>query len=75
MDGCFERMVVRLIQNRAGSYELAIDHNHRALLKLAGKDYKAKLRTDPAYIETRQVYIARCQVSAMMFDWEKVRCR
>ena len=75
MDGCFERMGVRLIQNRAGAYELAIDHNHRMLLKLAGKDYKAKLRTDPAYIETRQVYIARCQVSAMMFDWEKVRCR
>ena len=75
MDGCFERMGVRLIQNRAGAYELAIDHNHKALLKLAGKDYKAKLRTDPAYIETRQVYIARCQVSAMMFDWEKVRCR
>ena len=75
MDGCFERFGVRLIQNRAGSYELAIDHNHKALLKLAGKDYKAKLRTDPAYIETRQVYIARCQVSAMMFDWEKVRCR
>ena len=75
MDGCFERMGVRLIQNRAGAYELAIDHNHKALLKLAGKDYKAKLRTDPAYIETRQVYIARCQVSAMMFDWEKVRRR
>ena len=75
MDGCFERFGVRLIQNRAGAYELAIDHNHKALLKLAGKDYKAKLRTDPAYIETRQVYIARCQVSAMMFDWEKVRCR
>ena len=75
MDGCFERFGVRLIQNRAGAYELAIDHNHKALLKLAGKDYKAKLRTDPAYIETRQVHISRCQVSAMMFDWEKVRRR
>lgn len=69
--GCFERMGVKLIR-RGPREELAIDHNHKILLRAAGRDYKARLKTDPRYIETRQVHINRCQVSAMMFDWKAI---
>lgn len=70
--GCFERMGVKLIR-RGVREELAIDHNHKILLRAAGRDYKARLKTDPRYIETRQVYIAHEQVSALIFDWKKLR--
>lgn len=69
--GCFERMGVKLIR-RGIREELAIDHNHKILLRAAGRDYKARLKTDPRYIETRQVYIAHEQVSALIFDWKAI---
>lgn len=70
--GCFEKMGVKVIR-KAGREDLAIDHNHRTLTKIAGRDYKARLRTDPRYLETRQVHIARCQVSALIFGWRAVK--
>lgn len=68
---CFERIGVKLIR-RGTRKELAIDHNHKILLRAAGRDYKARLKTDPRYIETRQVYIAHEQVSALIFDWNEI---
>lgn len=69
--GCFEKMGVKVIR-KAGREELAIDHNHKILLRAAGRDYKARLKTDPRYIETRQVHINRRQFSALIFDWKKL---
>ena len=70
-----ERFGMKRVHAKGGVVQLAIHHNHKEITKICGRDYKNRLRTDPAYIETRQVHIDREQVSALVFDWYKIKNR